>query len=246
MKHLYRFKLHQLISVLVIILFIGCSQPEKVTTDTTTTLFEKVANNHSNIHFSNTVTEDLYFNFLNYPYIYNGGGVSVGDINNDGLEDLYFTSNQHSNVLYLNQGNLKFKDITVDANVTDDKGWSTGTTMVDINNDGWLDIYISKSGSLNNNDLRKNKLFINQQNNTFVESAAAYGIDFYGFFIVRREGVHTGRHINRLRALLPKGTYENIYIYLSASSDCCRPQHWAQIWEKTNQDSDIGRRRYYH
>jgi hypothetical protein len=183
MKHLFRFKLHQLLSVILILIF-SCSSPEKNATITAATnRFEKVTNTHTNIHFANTVTEDLYFNFLNYPYIYNGGGVSVGDINNDGLEDLYFTSNQNSNALYLNQGNLEFKNITIEANVTDDDGWSTGTTMVDINNDGWLDIYVSKSGSLNNNDLRKNKLFINQKNNTFVESAAKYGLDFYGFSV---------------------------------------------------------------
>ena len=147
------------------------------------TLFSLVNNNHTNIQFVNVVKENLYFNFLNYPYIYNGGGVAVGDINNDGLEDIYFTSNQESNKLYLNQDNFKFKDITESANVNDNQGWSTGATMIDINNDGWLDIYVCKSGSLDNHDKRKNKLFINQKNNTFTESAEQYGIDFYGFSI---------------------------------------------------------------
>lgn len=135
----------------------------------------------TNIHFKNTVKENLYFNFLNYAYIYNGGGVAVGDINNDGLEDVYFTSNQESNKLYLNQGDLEFKDITVKAKVTDEIGWTTGVTMIDINNDGWLDIYVCKSGSLKSHQNRKNKLFINQKNNTFKESAAKYGIDHFGF-----------------------------------------------------------------
>ncbi len=147
------------------------------------TLFSLVNNNQTNIQFVNVVKENLYFNFLNYPYIYNGGGVAVGDINNDGLEDIYFTSNQESNKLYLNQDNFKFKDITESANVNDNQGWSTGATMIDINNDGWLDIYVCKSGSLDNHDKRKNKLFINQKNNTFTESAEQYGIDFYGFSI---------------------------------------------------------------
>ncbi len=183
MKFLCRFKLQPLLSLLLIFIH-SCSTPNKDSSNTAAnTLFEKETNSHTNIHFANTITEDLYFNFLNYPYVYNGGGVSVGDINNDGLEDLYFTSNQNSNALYINQGNLKFKDITIEANVADADGWTTGTTMVDINNDGWLDIYVSKSGSLNNNDLRKNKLFINQKNNTFVESAEKYGLDFYGFSV---------------------------------------------------------------
>lgn len=123
----------------------------------------------------------MYFNFINYSYIYNGGGVAVGDINNDGLEDLYFVSNQNSNKLYLNKGNFVFNDITKTANVQDDNGWSTGVTMVDINNDGWLDIYVCKSGELQNPSLRQNKLYINQKDNTFKEEAAKYGLNQHGF-----------------------------------------------------------------
>ena len=125
----------------------------------------------------------LYFNFINYSYIYNGGGVAVGDINNDGLEDLYFSSNQGSNALYLNKGDFKFDDITQGANVADADGWTTGVSMIDINNDGWLDIYVCKSGSLKEHHPRKNKLYINQQNNTFKEDAAAWGIDHFGFSV---------------------------------------------------------------
>ncbi len=158
---------------------ISCSKQEK--TKSTTTLFERVDNNHSNIHFSNNVSEDLYFNFINYSYIYNGAGVAVGDINNDGLEDIYFTSNQQSNKLYVNEGNFKFKDITLSSNTNDDNGWTTGVTMVDINNDGWLDIYVCKSGSLNSHQLRKNKLYINQKDETFIERASQYGLDHFGF-----------------------------------------------------------------
>jgi len=181
MKLTHTFASRKLIYLLLIILFSGCSKTDKVIISAT--LFEITNNEHTNIHFANNVTEDLYFNFLTYPYIYNGGGISIGDINNDGLEDIYFTSNQQSNKLYLNKGDLEFTDITKKGNVTDDKGWSTGVTMVDINNDGWLDIYVCKSGSIDNNDLRKNKLFINQHNNTFKESAHEYGVDFNGFSI---------------------------------------------------------------
>ena len=164
--------------VIVLILCFQCSTKKE---KESTTLFNLVDNNKTNIHFKNTVKESLYFNFLNYAYIYNGGGVAVGDVNNDGLEDVYFTSNQESNRLYLNQGNLEFKDITVKAKVSDNIGWTTGVTMIDINNDGWLDIYVCKSGSLKSHQNRKNKLFINQKDNTFKENAAGYGLDHFGF-----------------------------------------------------------------
>ncbi|AMC11635.1 RNA-binding protein [Lutibacter profundi] len=173
-------------SILNLLLLIGllnaCTQYEKkLHRDEVTSLFTLLDNNQTNIQFANKVTESLHFNFLNYSYIYNGAGVAVGDINNDGLPDLYFTANQGSNKLYLNKGNFKFEDITNKANVVDKQGWSTGVTMIDINNDGWLDIYVCKSGSLESHELRKNKLFINQKNNTFKESAASYGIDHFGF-----------------------------------------------------------------
>ena len=170
-------------SFLVLFFFVlnACSKEEKQ--KDSSTLFSIVDTNHSNIQFKNTVTENLYFNFINYAYIYNGAGVAVGDINNDGLDDLYFTSNQESNMLYLNEGNFKFQDITINAQVQDKDGWTTGVSMIDINNDGWLDIYVCKSGSLNSNALRKNKLFINQQNNSFKEEAAKYGLDHFGFSV---------------------------------------------------------------
>jgi hypothetical protein len=145
------------------------------------TQFTLLSSDDTSIHFKNNVKENLYFNFLNYTYIYNGGGVAVGDINNDGLDDLFFTSNQESNKLYLNKGDFEFKDITKKANIADKNGWTTGTTMVDINNDGWLDIYVCKSGSLNNNAKRRNKLYINQKNNTFKESSKQFGLGHFGF-----------------------------------------------------------------
>ncbi|WP_422106921.1 VCBS repeat-containing protein [Winogradskyella sp.] len=149
--------------------------------DDSNTLFTTIPSTHSNVDFENKIEETVDFNFLKYSYIYNGGGVAVGDINNDGLEDLYFTSNQNTNKLYLNKGHFVFEDITDSAGVKDDKGWSTGVTMIDINNDGWLDIYVCKSASLNDRSLRQNQLFINQKNNTFKEEAVKYGLKEYSF-----------------------------------------------------------------
>ncbi|GGZ85783.1 VCBS repeat-containing protein [Algibacter mikhailovii] len=171
-------------SILVLVLFVlnACTKVDKAK-NSSSTLFELIDNSQSNIHFTNSVKENLYFNFINYAYIYNGAGVAAGDINNDGLEDLYFTSNQESNKLYLNGGDFKFQDITTKAQVEDKVGWTTGVSMVDINNDGWLDIYVCKSGSLRNHNQRKNKLYINQKNKTFKEEAKKYGLDHFGFSV---------------------------------------------------------------
>lgn len=144
-------------------------------------MFTNIPSSHSHITFRNKVEETPDFNFLNYSYIYNGGGVAIGDINNDGLEDIYFTSNQNSNALYLNKGNFVFEDITKSSGVQDNNGWSTGVTMIDINNDGWLDIYVCKSASIKNRNARQNKLFINQKNNKFKEQALEYGLKENGF-----------------------------------------------------------------
>jgi hypothetical protein len=119
-------------------------------------------------------------NILEYLYFYNGGGVAVGDINNDGLVDIYFTSNQGENKLYLNKGDFQFEDITQNAGVKGDGGWSTGVTMTDVNGDGFLDIYVCQVGDYKGLS-GKNKLYINNGDLTFTENAAAYGIDFMGF-----------------------------------------------------------------
>ncbi|WP_406684656.1 VCBS repeat-containing protein [Seonamhaeicola sp. MEBiC1930] len=175
------YKILLIVPIFQLVLLTSCSKEK--TKLIPSTLFSLVDNNQTNIHFTNSVKENLYFNFINYSYIYNGAGIAVGDINNDGLEDLYFTSNQNSNKLYLNKGDFKFDDITETAGVSDKEGWTTGTTMIDINNDGWLDIYVCKSGSLKSHEQRENKLFINQKNNTFKESAESYGLNHFGFSV---------------------------------------------------------------
>lgn len=163
----------QLITISIIIY--SCSSEVKKTT-----LFIEVSNDRSNIHFSNNIIEDPTANAFYYEYIYNGGGVGVGDVNNDGLEDIYFTSNFESNKLYLNKGDLEFEDITEKSNSSGNHGWTTGISMVDINNDGLLDLYVCKSGPLPPQH-RKNELLINQgldKNGVpaFIDEASKYGL----------------------------------------------------------------------
>ncbi len=106
------------------------------------TLFHKVPSDYSGIHFNNSILENDTLNPLDITNIYNGGGVGIGDLNGDGLQDIYFTGNVVSNIFYLNKGNLKFEDITEQANVNGEKKWCRGITVIDINNDGRLDMYI--------------------------------------------------------------------------------------------------------
>ena len=142
-------------------------------------LFEKVEN--SGIQFTNTVTDEKDNNIFKYRNFYNGGGVGIGDINNDGLADVFFTANQGANKLFLNKGDFKFEDISDKAGFSKKDQWSTGVTMVDINNDGWLDIYVANAGNMMQEDLRKNQLFINNHDLTFTDSAEAYGLANNGY-----------------------------------------------------------------
>ncbi len=145
-------------------------------------LFRKLSSRKTNITFQNTLTETDTFNYFLYSYMYMGAGVSVADFNNDGLTDIFFTGNMVSNRLYLNMGNLKFKDITEISGTGGDHRWMLGSTICDINDDGLPDIYVSVSGLTGNS---RNLLFVNQGNNSdgipvFTEEAAKYGIDDNG------------------------------------------------------------------
>ncbi|WP_026966283.1 VCBS repeat-containing protein [Algoriphagus terrigena] len=143
-------------------------------------LFSLLPSDQTGLSFKNELTSTAEINILEYLYFYNGGGVAAGDIDGDGLVDLYFTGNQVSNKLYLNKGNFRFEDITESAGVDGDGGWSTGVTMADVDGDGRLDIYVSQVSELPGID-GHNKLYMNLGDGKFREAAAEFGIDFRGF-----------------------------------------------------------------
>lgn len=132
------------------------------------------------IDFINQLSDNLDRNIIEYLYYYNGGGVAVGDINNDGLEDLFFTANEQPDKLYLNKGGLQFEDVSADAGILADDAWSTGVAMVDVNNDGYLDIHVCKVG-VAIMPAAHNLLYINQKDGTFKERSEAYGLNIQGF-----------------------------------------------------------------
>lgn len=170
------------LSILILTCFTiitGCKNKE-------TTLFVPLETDQTGISFTNTVTETEALNIMQYEYLYNGGGVGIGDFNNDGLVDIYLTGNAVKNKLYINKGNFKFDDITKLSGVEGRKGWKTGTSIADVNGDGLLDIYVCYSG-LGTNEDRANQLFINKGINKnhvpkFVDEAAVYGLDAKGSF----------------------------------------------------------------
>lgn len=143
--------------------------------------FRLLSSKDTGIDFNNALEESHIMNIITYPDFYSGGGVSIGDINNDGLPDVFFTGNQVSPKLYKNLGSLKFDDITIPSKLDKmPKGWYTGTSMVDLNADGWLDIYVCRSGMAAPED-RANLLYINNQDGTFKEMAKEYGLDNMGY-----------------------------------------------------------------
>ncbi len=162
--------------ILLCILFSGCQKKAILRGR----LFTPVEPSATGIDFINRVEDSDQLNIIKYLYFYNGGGVAVGDINNDGLPDIYFTSNLGPNKLYLNEGNLKFRDITQQAKVAGTDNWTTGVTMADVNGDGWLDIYVCEVGRYLHLKGR-NRLYINNGNLTFTEQAEQYNLHFSGF-----------------------------------------------------------------
>lgn len=148
-------------------------------------LFTKTLPETTHIQFTNSVVDDQDFNIFNYRNFYNGGGVAIGDVNNDGLSDVFLIANMGGNKLYLNKGNMQFEDVTASAGVGGKRAWSTGATFADVNGDGWLDLYVCNAG-IRPGDDRRNELFINNgigKNGavTFTEKSREYGLDDHGY-----------------------------------------------------------------
>lgn len=163
---------------MAVVLACGCGR----TSDPQPSLFEKMAPGRTSIDFANSLSSTEELNTYVFRNFYNGGGVAIGDVNKDGLADVFFTGNQVSNRLYLNRGGFSFQDITIEAGLESSGIWSTGATMADVNGDGWLDIHVCKSGPPGGAK-RHNELYINNGDNTFTEKAREYGIAVSGLSI---------------------------------------------------------------
>ena len=167
---------------LLFFIFYSCDNSEvKSDSNELTVGLELMSSTHTGINFNNSITESETVNHIYYNQIYSGSGVAIGDLNNDSYPDIYFGGNQVGDKLYVNKGDLNFEDISKKSKISQSPGWTWGITMADVNSDGYLDIYVCRNGeSMNPND-RKNKLFINNKDLTFTESASEYGIADKGF-----------------------------------------------------------------
>ena len=171
------YKIQLIGSVYFLIVFLSCNEKSFKSEEK---LFDLLDSNITGIVFNNKVEDQQDFNILTYRNYYNGGGVAIGDINKDGLQDIFFTSNMADNQLYLNKGNFQFENISVKAGIIGKGYWSTGVTMADVNADGFIDIYVCNSGDLQGQN-RKNELFINNGNLTFTDKAEEFGLADDGY-----------------------------------------------------------------
>ena len=175
-------EINQYIFYLSIFLIFGCTSNFKKDSieSKNQKRFKLLSSKHTGVLFNNKLSLDEQSEYFNYQYAINGGGLSAGDLNNDGLVDLFFISNSRSNKLYINKGNLQFEDVTMSSGLTQDKElWSVGSTMADINNDGFLDIYVCMAGGKKVKS-RSNLLYINNGDMTFTESAEKFGVNDSG------------------------------------------------------------------
>ena len=174
-------KIGHIFSVLFFLFLYSCSNENTLVDKAqgSSSLFRLLHPDDTEIAFDNRIEENELFNLVDYFYVYNGGGVAIGDINNDMLPDIYFTGNMVQDALYVNEGELRFKDMTHSLGEIQE-GWSTGVTMVDINHDGFLDIYVCRSGNFKK-EKRKNLLYINQGDMTFIEQAEKFGLADTGY-----------------------------------------------------------------
>ncbi|MDA9669323.1 VCBS repeat-containing protein [Flavobacteriaceae bacterium] len=164
-------KINYFFYIIILILFFSC---ERISNNDQI-IFELLSTDTTGIDFENSLSYSDEFNIYKYRNFYNGGGVGLGDVNNDGLLDIYLTANQLSNRLYINKGDFVFEDVTKTAKIGGNRAWSTGVAMVDINSDGWLDIYVCNSGDVNG-DNKQNEFFINNKDGTFSEKAKEMGL----------------------------------------------------------------------
>ena len=169
--------MNKYILYLFILFNIACKSDLKKIETINSNSFETIDSTITGISFVNEIVETDSLNVDTYYYVYAGGGVGIGDFNNDSKPDIYFTSNTGSDEIYLNEGNFKFKNITKQSNIESNTGWKNGVSIVDINNDGYLDIYVSRGFKKYFGDSNRNLLYINNRDLTFTESAKKYGID---------------------------------------------------------------------
>src|SRR4051812_2434754 len=162
-----------LLALALVVAVEGCRQAPSAR------LFELLPPGTTGIVFANRLPEDSAFNILNYLYYFNGGGVAVGDVDGDGLPDLYFSSNVGSNALYLNKGNYRFEDVTLRAGVAGPEGWKTGVAMADVNGDGRVDIYVSAVSYLGMHG--RNILYVNNGDGTFSDRTREFGLEHVGY-----------------------------------------------------------------
>ena len=169
-----------LLIIVIIVFSISCKNEKNTKFVNKDTLFTKLDASQTGISFVNKIENEKDFNIFKYRNFYNGGGVAIGDINNDGLPDVYLTANQTKNKLFLNKGDFKFEDISKKSNTEGNRSWSTGVVMVDLNADGYLDIYVCNAGNVKGDD-QKNELFINNGDLTFTEKADEFNLADSGF-----------------------------------------------------------------